>query len=100
MRFDWQRLWPKYWVQNEPTNWEWDATLNDLLDKYKPIPGYMTVTLGPVEVWVSNYPYSYGRPWRPLGKFLPSVATRKRLKSAVPTEAPADPMEAIRKAVK
>lgn len=70
--------------------------LNDLLDRYEPIPGHMTVTLGNVEVWVSNWPYGYGRAHNPSAKILPSVATRKRLKAAIPSE---DPLAKVRAAV-
>lgn len=83
-RFDWRRLVaPRFWLQNYPTDWEWDATLNRLLDTHDPKPGYMTVSLGGVDVWVSNWPYSYGYPYTPRMDGLPSVATRKRLRAAI-----------------
>lgn len=94
MRIDWERLKPRYWMQNEPTSWEWDAILNYLMDTYEPEPGYLTVKLGPVEVWVSNWPYSYGNAYRPHEvKVLPSVATRKRLKNLVSV---ADPLVKVK----
>ena len=82
---DWQRLFsPRFWLQNDPTDWEWDAALNRLMDKYPvTLAGACTVYLGGVEVWVGNYPYAYGNPYSPQKDVLPSVATRKRLKSRV-----------------
>lgn len=96
-QIDWMRLRPMHWLQNSPTDWEWDAILNDLLDKHDPIRGYMTVTIGKVEVWVSNWPYAYGSPYGSgLLDVLPSVATRKRLRSMVPLPPPVDPLAGIR----
>lgn len=86
---DWQRLWPRYWLQNQRTDWEWDAILNRLLDEY-PVTfatyeSELTAKVGPVEVWTGNFPYAYGSAYRPnAGDGLPSVATRKRLKGLVP----------------
>lgn len=99
MRFDWQRLWPKYWLQNAPTNYEWDAILNDLMDKHEIQRGYCAVKLGKVEVWASNWPYAYGSPYLAgrVKDVLPTVATRKRLRALV---GPPDPLEDIRKFLK
>lgn len=98
MRFDWMRLWPKYWLQNSPTNYEWDAILNDLLDKHDPKPSYLTVSLGNVEVWVGNWPYAYGAPYaNGVKDVLPTVATRKRLRDII---GPPDPLEGIRRLLK
>lgn len=85
MTFDWNRLLPQFWLQNYPTDWEWDATLNRLLDEHPAIKpaGNYTVLVGGVEVWAANYPYAYGRPYTPKMDALPSVATRKRLHSLV-----------------
>lgn len=83
-KIDWMRLWPMYWLQNDRTDWELDAILNDLLDKHDPVEKYLTVMLGKVEVWVGNWPYSYGSPYGPgVKEVLPSVATRKRLKASI-----------------
>lgn len=84
MKFDWQRLWPKYWLQHGPTNYEWDAILNQLLDKHEPKVSHLTVYLGKVEVWIGNWPYAYGAPYHNgLREMVPTVATRKRLKSII-----------------
>lgn len=94
-RFDWGRLDPRFWLQNEPTNWEWDTILNDLLDHHEPKLGYLTVTLGNVEVWVSNWPYAYGSPHSPEANVLPSTATRKRLRAVVPKKDPLAKLRAV-----
>jgi hypothetical protein len=83
MRIDWQRLIPRYWFQNYPTSWEWDALLNELLDQHPISFGYLTVTIGGAEVWAGNYPYAYGHPYAPEMQALPSVATRRRLRRAI-----------------
>jgi hypothetical protein len=86
-RIDWMRLWPMYWLQNERTDWEWDAILNDLLDKHEPMGESLTVKVGKVEVWVGNWPYAYGSPYGMNVKdVLPSVRTRKRLRDSLPNK--------------
>lgn len=82
---DWQRLKPRYWLQTTKTDLEWDAILNDLLDRYEPISdGYgNTVKLGNIEVWTGSWPYAYGIPYSPECYVLPTVATRKRLRGAI-----------------
>ncbi|UIS25295.1 hypothetical protein [Erythrobacter phage vB_EliS-L02] len=84
--FDFWRLWPAYWLQNCPTDWEWDATLNSYLDRHEPkldSTGH-TTRIGPVEVWVRNWPYAFGSPYSPVHhNVLPSVSTRKRLRRVV-----------------
>lgn len=95
---DWQRLWPKYWLQNAPTNYEWDSILNDLLDKHTPEKRNLTVFIGGIEVWVGNWPYAYGSPYhRGVKDVLPTVETRKRLRALV---APDDPLIGIRALLK
>lgn len=81
--FDWYRLLPKFWMQNEPTDRLWDAILNKALDEF----GYnrrsdCTGTVGPFTVWVSNYPYSTGWAYEGIGprKALPMCRTRIRLR--------------------
>lgn len=73
-RFDWGRLTPGFWLQNYPTNWEWDAMLNRLLDEgHKIKEGNYTVTINGIEIWVSNYPFPMGIPTIPKRGFcLPS----------------------------
>jgi hypothetical protein len=80
---DWYRLLPSYWIQSYPTSKEWDTALNKLMDTYPlVVVDEYTVMFGGTELWVGNYPYSYGN-WyskRNLPKVLPSVKTRKRLR--------------------
>lgn len=97
-KIDWLRLLPGFWLQNEPTDWEWDATLNRLLDKHEPKEGYLTASIGGVEVWTGNYPYSYGSCHDPKLRFLPSVATRKRLRAVLEKAERARIFDAIAKA--
>lgn len=80
---DWQRLIPRYWMQNYPSDKEWDKILNHLMDTCEPEFDHMTVRFGPIEVWVSNYPYAFGYPYRHKQEYLPYVRTRKRLKKIV-----------------
>lgn len=83
MKFDWYRLLPYYQFQNCPTDWTWDKILNELLDEHgvKGLDSH-TAKVGHLEVWVSNYPYAYGSPYYPTKvDIIPSVKTRKRLKS-------------------
>jgi hypothetical protein len=84
MRFDYHRLLPPYWLQNYPTNWEWDAILNNAMDTGKiRVLSPWTADVGGFEVWVANWPYSFGKMdgWKGDNYGLPSVATRKRLRS-------------------
>jgi hypothetical protein len=97
--FDWWRLVPIYWWQNEPTNREWDAMLNRLLDEHSPVKGYCTARLGPVDVWASNWPYAYGSAWRPVERDgLPMVRTRRRLRKMLEAQDYAPIRAAIAKA--
>ena len=83
MNFDWHRLFtPSAWAQNYPTCWEWDKALNELLDKHEVELQGAEVQIGPVRVWVGNFPYSYGQPWR-VWSVLPSLKTRERLRESV-----------------
>ena len=84
MSIDWQRLKPKYWFQNTQTCWEWDKTLNQLLDTYQvQRDGPCHALLGKAQIWVANYPYAYGKLKNFGDESLPSVATRKRLREAL-----------------
>lgn len=84
---DWLRLFtPSAWNQNEPTSLEWDKRLNYLLDNYEiVVEGNYTIKINGVEVWISNYPYSYGKTYHneAFGQVLPTLKTRQRLKTAV-----------------
>jgi len=79
--FDWWRLVPVYWFQNEPTDRVWDAVLNHALDHFQPVPGYMTAEVGPFTVWCANWPYAFGSRYNPQNTGLPMVRTRRRLRA-------------------
>lgn len=85
MKFEWKRLLPKYWYQNSPTDWEWDAILNDILDNAKEVKLSTHITeIDGVTIWTSNWPYSYGTLYyKGLYQGLPSIKTRHRLKNLV-----------------
>lgn len=84
---DFYRFLPSYWFQNTKTDLEWDGLLNKALDKYPVVTGYLTVNVGPLEVWVGNWPYAYGSLRKPVQREgLPAVATRKRLRALVKKE--------------
>jgi hypothetical protein len=85
MKIDWERVFkPIYWTQNYPTCWEWDALLNEIMDKAENIntDKICRVNIDGVEIWASNWPYAYGSPHILINdnNVLPSVKTRKRLK--------------------
>jgi len=66
---------------------EWDDAVNRLIDKHwsdAKLDDY-TVTLGGVEIWISNAFYSYGYHWRMHAdpQFRPSVRIMGRLDSLV-----------------
>lgn len=101
MNIDWWRLLPPYWLQNEPTCWDWDAALNELLDSDAPITcGEHSCEIAGVPIWAGNYPYSYGSYYPSFGgaRPLPSVATRKRLHRVIGEARRKEIREAISKA--
>jgi len=59
---------------------EWDKKLNYLIDngKISQADRY-TTTIDGVILWTSNYPFSYGRPYRPALDILPRRRTREKL---------------------
>lgn len=85
MKFEWKRLLPKYWYQNSPTDWDWDATLNDILDRAKRIEvNTFTTTIDGVTIWTSNWPYAYGAFYHHgSNEGLPSIKTRHRLRDTL-----------------
>ena len=83
---DWLRvITPSAWLQLHPTSMEWDKRLNYLLDNHDIKLGYLTIDIGGVEIWASNYPYAYGsaHDGSSFRNVLPTVKTRKRLKKLV-----------------
>lgn len=82
---DWYRVFrPSLWVRNYRTSEEWDALLNRLLDTHSvQVADDCTVKIGPVSVWVANYPYAYARPYKPHSiDVMPSGATLARFRRA------------------
>jgi hypothetical protein len=79
VRFDWRRFLPRYWSQNDRTDYEWDGLLNDLLDIEQPLKiSDHYCKIGDFKIWISNWPYAYGN--LEGSDCLPSVSTRIRLK--------------------
>jgi hypothetical protein len=82
---DWYRLLPQYWIQADSTDYDWDKTLNELLDKHE-IYYYngFVARIGRARIWTTNWPFAYGSlvddDLNDLSG-LPKVATRKRLKA-------------------
>ena len=83
---DWQRFIPGYWYQNGPTCLTWDAVVNKALDQFG-IQSVETHTcrVGPLTVWIENWPYAYGKSYGSgyPNTGLPKVATRKKIRAAV-----------------
>lgn len=91
MKFDWHRLFtPTAWVQLYPVNWDYDKTINDLLDNISYIKKEYCVTrINGIPIWTENWPYAYGRTYgfrkgsSPTDFQLPSIKTRKRLRKII-----------------
>lgn len=71
----------RFWLQNQETDWEWDAELIRILDEGPEVKvvSSAVVKLAGREIWVSNYPYAYGNEDR-VNYLLPSPLTRRRLR--------------------
>lgn len=85
MKFEWQRLLPMYWYQEGPTDWDWDATLNEILDNAKEVGlSTYTTTIDGVRIWTSNWPYAYGSFYHNgSNEGVPSIKTRHRLRKLI-----------------
>lgn len=92
MRFDWQRLLIGPWIQSARTDWCWDELLNKALDEHGAERNSShTAKVGPLTVWVLNWPYAYGSPHGLHERdCLPSVATRRRLRAMLHKQDMAD----------
>ena len=87
MKIDWYRFIPGYAYQSYPTSWEWDETLNALMDKYPiQMQSEYRVLFGKTEVWIGSYPYAFGSLFGPDATYLPSVKTRMRLYKLIQKE--------------
>lgn len=84
-KFEWKRLLPKYWYQQGPTDWEWDAILNDILDNAKQVKlCTYSAEIDGVPIWTSNWPYAYGYFYhRGSTEGVPSIKTRHRLRDLI-----------------
>lgn len=80
---------PSFWIQNEPTCWEWDAQVRELIAYIERAPfevrvDQYTAEAGGITLWTSNYPYSYGHTLSGgANKVLPAPITRVRLRRAL-----------------
>ncbi|ASK88497.1 hypothetical protein [Sphingorhabdus sp. SMR4y] len=84
MKFDFWRLLPPYWMQNQRTDYEWDSALSAAIDRFGVEEvNYYLCRIGGVAVWIQNYPYAYGSMHNGGVDFLPTVSTRKKLRKAV-----------------
>lgn len=69
-----------------PYDTKWNALLKEMLDNNPSIkPGEYTVKVNGIEIWASNFPYSYGQVYSFWGEKTgkPSLITRFRLREAV-----------------
>jgi hypothetical protein len=80
---DFIRLLPAFWFQNRKTSFAWDKALNRALDLGVSYVGAHTATVGPFEVWVSNYPYAFGYNTADALESVPRCSTRIRLRKAI-----------------
>lgn len=76
-------------MMNYPYSKKWDKIVNELIDGNAEIKhsylGYSAV-IGTYNVWLSNYPYSYGRPYNNMGipdDIRPSRKTILKLKNYI-----------------
>lgn len=78
---------PSLWNQNYPTNMEWDAKLNALMEENEFIrTGSHTASIGGISLWVSNHPYASFNPILEGGaelKILPAKMTRVKAGKAL-----------------
>lgn len=77
-----------WWLRNEPTSEIADSTVKYILDNssefsFKLTPYRMIVNKKDkhiCDIWITNYPYSYGQLYNPEQDGLPSRATSRRLR--------------------
>jgi hypothetical protein len=76
---------PLYWIMNHGYNHDWNKKLNELLDSNNVdfLFSSYRVDIGDSDVWIGNYPYSYGTT-KVMGREVrPSRRTILRLKKVV-----------------
>lgn len=103
---------PDFWYMANRYSEHWDKTLNNLMDNVKAeisepnsLDGEIyTIRFDKVEVWIQNYPYSYGhiydRGKSDTLKVRPSRLTIKRLNRFVEIELMKKSQESINKKLK
>ena len=75
---------PSFWGQHYTTDYVYDELLNQILDKCEiEIVDIYTVKINGIEVWVSNFPYSYGYMYKNPDRGMPRPRTRVRLQHMV-----------------
>lgn len=76
---------PTYWLKQHSYCPRLDKRINDLLDqgiKFTNI-GWYTADLGDLkDIWISGYPFSYGKIWRKY-PYQPSRLTIKRMQQVL-----------------
>ena len=82
---------PSYWFQHTKQSKRWDKKLRRRMSaNYKLTVGPTghRISLGKVEVWISNYPYAFGSEIDVFPEHLPSRRTRLLLKQFLKEHAP------------
>lgn len=80
---------PRFWLRNFPVDHGWSDDLDALLKRgvlaYRRTDTNRrnTARIGERDVWVSNWPYAYGREWGINRKSLPRRATALRMRQAM-----------------
>lgn len=69
---------PSCWQRNYKTDLIWDMKLNQLLDQHEFTEiGEYTARLGPIVVWIENYPYASFSPYSPAAGTVSVLPTRE-----------------------
>ena len=80
------------WTQSYPTNMNYSRALEARIDQGAEVTNIdeYTVDIDGVCIWVSNFPYAYGRTY-PNGGILPSARVRYKLREYLNSRIPVDP---------
>lgn len=76
---------PRFWGMQEAYSDRWDRVINRIIDEDQvDRVGCYTAHVGSKEVWIGNYPYSYGVPYRiSRAGVRPSRRTIRRLREYI-----------------
>jgi len=79
---------PQYWTPTlRKVSAEYDKDINEAITAFGINRiGEYTARVGDIEIWISNYPYSYGYVFAPTNlepEFLPKAITRERIRKLV-----------------